>query len=180
MRAAEQEPEHWKRLLLVAAAVSEALAPSPTYVVGGMVVESYTQGAYMTRDIDFAAALLREEIGPAVEALGFQRMPSGSWVHPQMRVVLDFPGRLDAEETTRLVTIDLGPAAVRILALEDIVLDRLQAAVHWQDLASEEWVRHMLAAHAARIDWSFLEAAAEGAGCGALLSRLRAEAAGDR
>ena len=174
---AEREPEHWKRLLLVAAAVAAALEPDPAYVVGGMVVESYTQGSYMTRDIDFASALLREQIAPRIEPLGFERLPSGSWIHPRLRVVLDFPGRLDPEEMSRLVTVDLGGGvSIRILSLEDILLDRLQAAVHWGDLASEEWVRHMLAAHADRIDWRLLATMAQAAGCADLLARLKAEA----
>ena len=175
MRAAEGEAEHWKRLLLVAGAVTTVLAPDPLYVVGGMVVESYTQGAYVTRAIAFATDLLPERIAARVPDLGFLRLPTGAWLHPHLRVVVDFSARPDPSETSRVVTARLGGVSVRMRALEDTLLDGLQAAARRRHATAEVWVRHMLAAHWDRIGWRLMERQAARAGCAELLGRLKRE-----
>ncbi len=175
LQAAERENEHWKRLLLVAGAVTTVLAPDPIYAVGGMVVETYTQGAYATRGVHFAADLFPERIAARVPDLGFVRLPSGAWLHPHLRVVVDFSARPDPSEMSRVVTVRLAGVSVRMRALEDVLLDGLQAAVHRRRVTSEEWVRHMLAAHWERIGWRLMERQAGRAGCAELLTRLKGE-----
>jgi hypothetical protein len=175
MRAAGCEAEHWKRLLLVAGAVTAVLAPDPIYAVGGTAVEGYTQGAYVTRGIDFAADLFPERIAARLPDLGFARLATGSWLHQPLRMVVGFAARPDPSEMARVVTVRLGGVSVRLRALEDTLVDGLQAAVHRGDATSEMWVRYMLAAHWDRIGWRLLDRQAARAGCAGLVDRLKGE-----
>lgn len=48
-----------------------------------------------------------------------------------------------------------------MIGIEDLILDRLQACVHWRSEADCEWARRLMAAHRNDIDWVYLSQAAE-------------------
>lgn len=66
-----------------------------------------------------------------------------------------------------------------LLSLEDIIRDRINAAKHWRDASSAEWVRMLMAAHRGRIDFRLLATLCAETGCADEFERLRALAEGD-
>ncbi len=127
--AATESEDRSERTLQIAAALCEALtaAGSHPVLVGGGAVEIYTRSAYTTRDLGFVAAVT-DELGNTMLQLGFER-EGRHWVHEQLGVVVGFPGTTlgDAEA----VSIDVDGAELRIISVEDLIVDRLASWKHW-------------------------------------------------
>lgn len=127
--------------------MEEAGAPKPI-VVGGQALEIYTQGSYTTGDIDLKAnrkilfALLRE--------LGFERT-GRVWVQREWDIWVDWvgaaleEGRQAEEKTPEFVISAKNPSLkVRVLSLEDLLIDRLAAAKFWKDTESARWAKVLI------------------------------------
>lgn len=155
-------PERLVRQLRAAAAITEALASEGLrpVVVGGSAVEFYTSGSYATVDIDMVVDGI-EEIDRVLGALGFRRLAGTSYVHPRLDIVIDLPPEPLAGDAQRVVEVAVEGCRAYVIGLEDVVADRLRAAVHWQDIASREWAVQMLAAQWESVDWAYLDALAQ-------------------
>lgn len=125
----------FSRLIFVASVITDAfvmLGKTPPTVVGGLAVETYTQGGYTTLDVDMIAP--DDQIASEVmHALGFERK-SGfrHYQHPDLDVLVEFPtGPLEgAADRVTEVRLD-GGGSLRVIGIEDIVIDRLSAYVNW-------------------------------------------------
>ena len=153
-----QASDRLVRQLRAAAAISAQLASSGLMpvVVGGAAVEFYTHGAYTTVDIDMIVEGL-DEIDAVLSELGFTRLAGASYVHPQVDVVVDLPPEPLAGDARRVVEVDVEGRKVHVIGLEDIIADRLRAAVYWSDLSSREWAVQMMAAQWEQVDWAYLD-----------------------
>lgn len=130
-------------------------------LVGGTVVEFYTAGGYTTVDIDMVLPPLeRKEIETVMEELGFVR--SGDyrhWSHPQVSFPVEFPpgplqiGHLPVD---KLNEIDIKGIKLKILKVEDILLDRMVMAQEWADLQAQVQAEMLMYAHYEEIDWPYL------------------------
>jgi len=152
------DPDRLVRQLRAAAAISEGLRPSGLWpiVVGGAAVEFYTRGAYTTVDVDMIVEGLAE-IDAVLRDLGFTRLAGTSYVHPQVDVVVDLLPEPLTGDARRVVEVDVDGRKARIIGLDDILADRLRAAVYWSDLSSKEWAVQMMAAQWEHIDWAYLD-----------------------
>lgn len=141
-------------------------------VVGGSAVEFYTLGTYATRDIDLIVED-PEFIRPVMDKLGF-RNEAGTWYLPSdSSVIVEYPKGPLAGDWHRVQPVSLPDGnTAYVIALEDIILDRMLAAKYWKD-GSDEWVRFMLAAHYDEIDWKYLRRKAESELCLDELRRSR-------
>lgn len=98
-------------------------------LVGGAAVELYTKGAYRTGDVDFVGEV-PESVRSSLEAAGFERK-GRHWIHRESRLFLEFPARgFDAD--VRIEENRFGPYVVRIVAAEEILVDRLAAWTFWK------------------------------------------------
>jgi len=118
-----------ERTLRVAAVLSEALADAGArpVLVGGGAVEIYTRSAYTTRDLDFVAAVT-QGVRQALSSLGFDR-DGRHWVHEGLGLVVEFPAT--TLSPSRAVSIDVDGRVLRIIAVEDLIVDRLASWKHW-------------------------------------------------
>jgi predicted nucleotidyltransferase len=133
----------------------------PAVLVGGTVVEFYTAGGYTTADIDMVLPPLeRSEIETVMEELGFVR--SGDfrhWSHPRIPFPVEFPpgplqvGHLAVGE---LNEIEIEGIKLKILKVEDILLDRIVMAQEWADLQAKVQAEMLMYAHYEEIDWPYL------------------------
>jgi len=128
-RAAYEADDRAESTLRMAAALCEALTAAGAHpvLVGGGAVEIYTRSAYTTRDLDFVAAVT-EEVRSTMDALGFGR-EGRHWVHEELGVVVEFPGATLAP--AEAVAIEVDGLVLRIIAVEDLVVDRLASWKHW-------------------------------------------------
>lgn len=129
LRAAAALDDRAERTLRLAATLSEALAAAGArpVLVGGGAVEIYTRSAYTTRDLDFVAAVT-ERVERTMAELGFER-EGRHWLHEELGIVVEFPA--SALGPAESVSIEVDGCELRVIAVEDLVVDRLASWVHW-------------------------------------------------
>ena len=149
-----------RRLLCVAVISADMVArgAEPPVVVGGHAVEFYTLGGYTTFDIDVVVCD-RGCFAAVLGAHGFER-EGRYWVFDALELAIEAPGeQVDSED--HVVSIETALGNVRMVGIEDLVIDRLNAYVHWQSADDGRWARRLVQAQGDRIDWSYLERRAQ-------------------
>lgn len=152
-----------ERQLYVAAAISCSFEKEGIYavLVGGTVVEYYTAGEYTTGDIDMVLPPLeKREVEKVMQELGFERFEDyRHWLHPKIPVPVEFPpgplqiGHLPVQEVNE---IEIGEVKLKILKVEDILLDRLIMAQEWKDFQAQVQSEMLMTVHYVEIDWPYL------------------------
>jgi len=66
------------------------------------------------------------------------------------------------------------PTADVVLGVEDLLIDRLRAWVHWKSDEDGRWAQRLAALYAERLDWAYLRSRAGEAGERTALVRLEA------
>ena len=129
-RAAAEFNDRALRTLWTAAIVAEALEQAGVVepvLVGGGAVEIYTRSAYTTRDLDFIAPTTGR-LEQALEPLGFVR-EGRHWINEKLGLLIEFPSSVLAPAIS--VSIDVGGTELRIISVEDLIVDRLASWKHW-------------------------------------------------
>lgn len=152
-----------ERQIYLAAAISSAFEKKgiQSVLVGGAVVEYYTAREYTTVDIDMILPPVeKREIENVMEGLGFERFEDyRHWLHPHIPIPVEFPpgplqiGHLLVQEVNE---IEIEKVKLKILKVEDILLDRLIMAQEWKDLQAQVQAEMLMYAHYSEIDWSYV------------------------
>lgn len=123
--------ESAERSVTIASVVAEALRAigQDPILVGGAAVEFYTQGGYTTEDIDMIAPG-GAELARIMMNLGFTRFGK-DFVDEKNKIYIEFPGGSlgDLEQAVR---IQIGKRYLRIISLEDLIVDRLCSYKFWK------------------------------------------------
>jgi|SRR6056297_687419 len=134
----------WKRILfsgLLSQSVIEKGYPAPI-IVGGEAVEIYTNGQYTTGDIDIKGNL--SCIAEILEHAGFHRN-HGVFYHSELDLAIDWLGgnlEQGEEAENRAINIKVREKLyIRVISVEDLIVDRLCAAKFWADKESEQWAK---------------------------------------
>lgn len=120
-----------ERAIFLAAVIAEALreVQQDPILVGGAAVTFYTEGKYTTADIDMIA-----DGGPdlwkVMSDLGFQKIGK-DYVEKKLKIYIEFPGH-SLKPHERIDKISVGQKSMRIISLEDLIVDRLCAFKFWQ------------------------------------------------
>jgi hypothetical protein len=122
----------------VAATVSGALAAAGITAVlsGGAAVQIYTEGLYVSRDLDFVSPAGHRELDAALRKLGFSRVSGRHYVHDAVPYTLEFPPwplAVGSELIRDWMELPVGQMTVRILTPTQCVMDRLAAFYFWRD-----------------------------------------------
>ena len=145
LNAASQIGDRARRVLTTAAVVADALrtAGCSPVLVGGGAVEIYTRSAYTTHDLDFVAAQ-SDALDQAMVELGFSRI-GRHWIHEPFRLAVEFPGTVlyPAES----VAIDVDGLQLHVIAIEDLIVDRLASWKYWRWNADGAAAALLLAQH---------------------------------
>ncbi|MDE0299219.1 MAG: DUF6036 family nucleotidyltransferase [Candidatus Poribacteria bacterium] len=146
-----------RRRLYVCAIANAALVPSdelPFVVVGGNALEFYTLGDYTTVDVDLVSAR-RSEIGNILESWGFNRM-GRHWYHPDLDVAIEVPDDVLAGSEEKITQVEIEGLNVYIIGVEDLIIDRVNAYVHWRSIDDGDWAKELMALYRDDIDWDYL------------------------
>ena len=136
----------------------ESLRWAAPVVVGGHAVEFWTAGGYSTVDIDLVGA--SEPIGEVLDSWGFTRR-GRHWYDDGLGLVVEAPGsQLSASEQERVVEVAVRGVTARVLGIEDLIIDRLNACVHWGHSESCDVARALVVGGADHIDHDYLIARA--------------------
>lgn len=148
----------WEKRLFFAAIISEFLQKNhrvDLVVVGGNAVEFYTLGSYSTEDIDVVVSnfgIVEELLGK----LGFEKI-NRIWYREDLDISIDLTGSELAGDPKRVSRVSIKGKTVQVIGLEDIIVDRLNAFVHWKSKQDGFSAQEMMAIHQADIDWEYLE-----------------------
>ncbi len=120
-----------ERGVSIASVIAEALRTvgQDPVLVGGAAVEFYTQGGYSTDDIDMLTEGGPELVG-VMESLGFTKFGK-DYVNEGQKIYVEFPGR-SPQAKERDIRIKIGGRYLRIISIEDLIVDRLAAFKFWQ------------------------------------------------
>ncbi|MDO8914540.1 MAG: helix-turn-helix domain-containing protein [Coriobacteriia bacterium] len=163
-----------RRLRLVALLTKAvvALGWSAPVIVGGCAVQYYTSGNYSTIDIDLVGA--SEPVAQVLESWGFLR-EGRHWYDAELKFAIEVPGgQLDPHEAARVFGVRVEGVTAYIIGIEDLIIDRLNACVHWKDAESCRWARVMRLT-APELDEDYLEERAAAEQVQGKLHELRVE-----
>lgn len=151
------EPNPARRRLVALALVADRLAEDSIepILVGGAALEIYTEGGYATGDIDLALPKV-PEVDRAFADLGFRKQ-GRFWVREDLDLFFEAPAPAGLPgETAPRTELDVEGMRVVVIGLEDLLLDRLRAAVHWQSPEDRRWARRLILLYPDRLDWEYL------------------------
>lgn len=145
-------------------------------VVGGEAVEIYTQGGYTTGDIDIKSPKeLSEQILSEWNFIKRGRV----WFNKELDIYLDWLGESldegkEAEERVNTIIIDKG-LEIKVISIEDLIIDRLNAVKWWSDTDSLMWSKVLIEVKKRlneKIDTAYLKRRAKAEGIEDLLEGL--------
>ena len=151
------EPDPQRRRLIALGLLTALLEPHDIepILVGGGAVELYTAGGYATGDTDLALPS-DPSVDAAFTVLGF-RKEGRFWIREDLDLLFEAPAPagLPGEDAPRTV-LDVDGLRVVVIGIEDLILDRLRAWIHWKSDEDERWTRRLVALYADRLDWEYL------------------------
>jgi len=124
-------------------------------IVGGLSVEIYTQSEYATRDIDFVSDGY-DYLSTLLVELGFKK-EGRHFYHEDVEIVIEIPDNYLAGDYKKVkkVLLDNGKH-IFVIGIEDIILDRLRAMIHWESKEDGIWALKLLTANIDTIDIKYL------------------------
>ncbi|WP_407272683.1 hypothetical protein [Radiobacillus sp. PE A8.2] len=126
-------------------------------IVGGFAVEIYTRSDYTTIDVDLIISD-RKVAGDILIQLGFK--PEGRhWYHEDLMVSVEIPNdMLEDADYDKVMELNLSNnQKVFVIGIEDIILDRLRACIHWKSSSDCEWGHRMFLIHYDRLDLEYMK-----------------------
>lgn len=162
-----------RRLLLVG--ILSKYLPTRPVLVGGNAVEFYTMGGYATGDIDLVYP--REQlIAELLGSWGFGR-EGRHWVYRELGLYVEVPSaQLEGADRDRLTRVEVDGLPVDVIGLEDLLIDRLSAAVHWRSDEDRHWAYELIRSNLADLDWDYLRCRGREEQVLALLEELEEQA----
>ena len=137
-------------------------------VVGGTAVDIYTKGLFPSRDIDLIGD--RKIIGEILEKkFGFAHA-GRHWVNERIGIFIEVPGDYFSGDKNKITTIWVGSLKLYIIGIEDLIIDRLNACVHWKSETDCSQAQYMIRYYRNRLDFGYLEKKAKDEG---ILKTLR-------
>lgn len=150
-------------------------------VVGGAAVQFYTRSSYVTKDLD---AILhgdtKEIIDAVMQSAGFSRTKSyRHFQHPQLPFVVEFPPS-PVEVGSRCLTlfneIKYKKYSVRVIRIEDIIMDRIIAGIEWKSESSLAQAELIYRKNKDLIDKKYLQTFAKSEGYEKILQKIMSPA----
>ena len=145
-------------------------------LVGGNAVEFYTAGGYATADVDIIAP--HTAIDRVLSAWDFKR-EGRFWFDEELGLAVEAPDSVLAGDMDRLTAVDFNEYTCYIIGLEDLVVDRLNAAVHWRSENDEYWAGQLILSHYDSIDWPYLQKRCRDEKTEKMLKKLKRKGADD-
>lgn len=150
-------PDNWQKRLFFVGILTKTLETEGVrpIVVGGHAVEFYTLGGYATGDIDIAIVDSRA-LDKILTDWGFKK-EGRHWYSEEIDIAIEAPASTLAGDEKRLTEVEVEGLTIYIIGVEDIIIDRLNALVHWRSFRDGEWAEEILALHFDKIDIEYLK-----------------------
>lgn len=127
-------------------------------IVGGHAVELYTAGHYTTVDVDLVlpGRHLAKEL---FERLGFEKsVGERHWYHKELGLPIEIPDDILCGSMDKIIEVTVeNDYVVYVIGVEDLILDRVKAAVYWDSASDREWALFLMNAQWNDIDFDYLK-----------------------
>jgi len=148
-----------KRQLLAVGLISKLLeerGKSAPLIIGGLALSYYTREVYFTADIDLAYSD-REALDEALKDIGFKKK-GRYWVNEDLDLAVEAPAGVLTGEDSPVEVVELEPGLeCRIIGLEDLIIDRLNACKHWKSRVDCEMAELLISKYREDLEWSYLK-----------------------
>ena len=134
----------------------EEMGKSSPIIIGGCALSYYSREVYFTADIDLAYAD-REALDTVLMSIGFEKR-GRYWVNEGLKMATEAPASVLAGEESPVEIVDLGEGLYcRVIGIEDLLIDRMNACKHWKSETDCEMVELLAKKYVSDLDWSYLE-----------------------
>jgi len=148
-----------KRQLLMAALITNLLeqkGKDAPIVIGGCALSYYSREVYFTADIDLAYAD-REALDTVLKNIGFVKQ-GRYWVNEDLKMAIEVPASILVGEDSPIEIVEFGEGLqCRIIGIEDLIIDRLNACKYWKSEVDCEMVELLIKKYIKELDWAYLE-----------------------
>jgi hypothetical protein len=148
-----------KRQLLMVALITGLLeqeGKAPPVLIGGCALSYYSREVYFTADIDLAYAD-RESLDRVLTQIAFEKR-GRYWVNEELKMAIEAPASSLEGEESPVEIVELGDGLrCRIIGIEDLLIDRLNACKHWKSEIDCEMVELLIKRYFDELDWYYLE-----------------------
>lgn len=124
-------------------------------IVGGSAIEFYTVGEYTSDDIDIVSSQTRV-LKDVLRGWAF-RVEGRIYVNEEIGIVVDFVRYPYTGDRSKTQVLSTPFGAIRVAALEDLVVKRLISTKHWKIKGDFEHARLLVALYGDRMDWDYIE-----------------------
>jgi hypothetical protein len=121
-------------------------------LVGGGAVEFYTNGWYVTGDLD-VITLNRKKLDSVLLEMGFEKFSVRGYLRDE--IFIDVVG-FEFDRRADDIGIKGTDLVIRMISIEDIIVDRLCACVHWDSPGDCEQAEYLLAGYLDKLDRGYL------------------------
>ena len=155
IRQVKKEPNELKRKMLLVGYLSDELSKRGAFLflVGGQAVETYTAGQFTTGDIDITTTD-QEATERLLARLGFKR-EGMIWLNEKLAIAVHIVGSYPTR-TEKVRTVEVGPYRVRVVGVEELLIDRLRAAKSRRSGRDAEQALVLFSGFRKRIDLDYL------------------------
>src|SRR5690625_2823541 len=129
-------------------------------IVGGLSVEIYTQDDYSTRNIDFVSDgfSIIEELLLSLDFLKDGR----HFYRKDIEIAIEIPDNFLEGDMNKVVKVNTEDGLyVYLISLEDIIIDRLRATIHWKSEEDAIWGFKLLVNNFDSVDTLYIESRLE-------------------
>jgi hypothetical protein len=150
-----KESNDLKKKMLLLGFLSDELSRRADFLflVGGQAVETYTAGQFTTGDVDVTTTN-REATEDLLSRLGFKR-EGMVWLNEKLAIAIHIVGSYPTR-TEKIRTVEVGPYTVRVVGVEELIIDRLKAAKFWKSGRDSEQAVVLFNGFRERIDLEYL------------------------
>ncbi|MDI7258688.1 MAG: hypothetical protein QME90_02075 [Thermodesulfobacteriota bacterium] len=148
-----------KRQLLMVALVSYLLkrqGKDTPVVIGGCALSYYSREVFFTADIDLAYAD-REALDAVLKEIGFDKK-GRYWVNEELGMAIESPASILAGEDAPIEIVEFGEdLQCKIIGIEDLIIDRLNACKHWKSQIDCEMAELLIRRYQKELDWDYTQ-----------------------
>jgi len=148
-----------KRQLLMVALITNLLkekGKNAPVVIGGCALSYYSREVYFTADIDLAYAD-REGLDAVLKEIGFKKQ-GRYWINEELKMAIEVPASVLIGEDSLLEIVELAEGLqCKIIGIEDLIIDRLNACKYWKSEIDCEMVELLIRRYIKELDWLYLE-----------------------
>ncbi|WP_459775448.1 hypothetical protein [Aquifex pyrophilus] len=161
LKRIKEETNELKKLLLFIAWLNKKLKEKGTetfpILVGGSAVELYTFGHYVSGDIDLVAQN-RDEIRSILLSTGLFKEIGRIFISEDLGLFVDIPDNVLAGsyEKVRTIKIPELEAEIKVIGIEDLIIDRLNACIFWRSQGDCEIAKYLFEKYKEELDLEYL------------------------